>query len=200
MAAPVGPVAALCISVTLRRGKAHGMIAGFGAALADALFAAVAVFGFAGVSAIVDGQSAWIRLVAGLVLAIVGIRRLRRPIQLLDRDVADPAKSKLQSSFLGPLLLTLGNPATILSFAAVLGALGFDGVDIGPAGSALVTMGVFTGAMLWWAGVTWVAGRLRHRTQPKALARFDRVVTTIILVFAASLALSGILPFLSRPR
>jgi len=196
MAAPVGPVAALCISVTLRRGPAHGIVAGLGAALADALFAAVAVFGFAGASSLLQGREAWIHLLAGVILGLVAFHRLRRPVALVSTDpavlAAAPSSEDLQRSFFGPLLLTLGNPATILSFAAVLGALGFHGVDLSAKGSALITMGVFSGAMLWWAFVTFVADRLRSVSRPGTLARFERVVSVVLLMFAAGLLLLGI--------
>lgn len=191
MAAPVGPVAALCISVTLRRGAAHGIVAGLGAAIADALFAAVAVYGFAGASALLQGRNAWIQLAAGIVLTLVAVRRFRRPMALISTEREPAGDRNFQRSFLGPLFLTLGNPATILSFAAVLGALGLHGVDMSPRGSALVTVGVFCGAMVWWGLVTWVADRLRDRSRPATLVRFERVVTTILLLFGVGLCFYG---------
>lgn len=48
LAAPFGLVGALCVSVTLRRGRWWGVVAGLGAALGDTLFAAVVLFGLAG--------------------------------------------------------------------------------------------------------------------------------------------------------
>lgn len=191
MAAPVGPVAALCISVTLRRGAAHGIVAGLGAAIADALFAAVAVYGFAGASALLAGRDAWIQLAAGIVLVLVAFRRFRRPMALLTTEPDAAPDRNFQRSFLGPLFLTLGNPATILSFAAVLGALGLHGVDLSPRGSALVTVGVFCGAMVWWGLVTWVADRLRDRSRPATLLRFERIVTALLLLCGAALFLYG---------
>lgn len=192
MAAPVGPVAALCISVTLRRGAIHGIVAGLGAALADALFAAVAVYGFAGASGLLQGREAWIHLLAGAVLTWVAWRRFRRPAALHTAEQSRESGRNFQRSFLGPLLLTLGNPATILSFAAVLGALGLHGVDLTAKASALVTTGVFCGAMVWWGLVTWVADRLRDRSRPATLLRFERIVTTLLFVFGAGLGLFGL--------
>jgi putative LysE/RhtB family amino acid efflux pump len=199
MAAPVGPVAALCISVTLRRGPAHGMVAGLGAALADALFAAIAVFGFAGISSLLDGHDATVRIAAGLLVGLLACRFLRRPGPRLEpqsEPVGDHGRH-IRRSFLGPLLLTLGNPATIVSFAAVLSALGLHDGEIGIGGSLLVTAGVFAGALAWWSIVTTVAGHIRGRSRPGALARFERIVTVVLLGFSAVLVTSGIVPLLA---
>lgn len=192
MAAPVGPVAALCISVTLRRGAVHGIVAGLGAALADALFAAVAVYGFAGASSLLAGRDAWIHLAAGFVLTWVASRRFRRPAAMLPAESERATSGDFQRSFLGPLFLTLGNPATILSFVAVLGALGLHGVDLSPKASAVVTAGVFCGAMTWWGLVTWVANHLRDRSRPGTLLRFERAVTAVLFVFGIALTALGL--------
>ena len=45
IAAPVGPVNVLCIQRTLEKGWKSGLLSGFGAALADTLYGAIAGFG-----------------------------------------------------------------------------------------------------------------------------------------------------------
>lgn len=199
MAAPVGPVAALCISVTLHRGRTHGMVAGLGAALADAMFAAVAVLGFASVTAFASDHDALVRLLAGVVLGAFAIARLvslrRRIGELSHAELAaerELVRPRLPASFFGPLLLSLGNPATILSFVATLGALGFER-STSPAAPLLITLGVFTGAFAWWALVTFVAGHLRGRASSRTLARLDTAIVIVLLTFSAGLVVTGLL-------
>ena len=42
LAAPVGPVAALCFERTITEGRLHGLLSSLGAAVADAVFGAIA--------------------------------------------------------------------------------------------------------------------------------------------------------------
>lgn len=192
MAVPVGPVAALCISVTLRRGPAHGLIAGLGAALGDGLFAAIAVFGF---SQLLGGHDVWLRLIGGVILGWVALRRLRQPIDLLDGEQQEQERARLHESLFGPFLLAVSNPASILLFAAVLGGLGLSGVELGVTGSALVSIGVFFGALLWWGIVAYITGRLRDRSNPKLLSKIERFISFVLLVSAVGLVLHAMYSF-----
>ncbi|MDK1482844.1 LysE family transporter, partial [Sinorhizobium sp. 6-117] len=54
IAAPVGPIGALCISRTLTRGFWAGVAGGLGTALADAAYAMLAAVGFAAFAAVLS--------------------------------------------------------------------------------------------------------------------------------------------------
>ena len=73
-------------------------------------------------------------------------RRSRRsPAKRLPR----PSGARgLPGAYLTMLGLTLTNPMTILSFAALFVGLGVTGGD--PAGATVLTLGVFAGSSLWW--------------------------------------------------
>ena len=59
VAAPVGPVAVLCIQRTLLDGRVVGYASGFGAALGDAVFGGLAVFSVAAVEGfLLDNRTA----------------------------------------------------------------------------------------------------------------------------------------------
>ncbi len=58
--------------------------------------------------------------------------------------------------------LTLGNPATILSFAAVFAGLGLR-VRSGWQPAVALVAGVMLGSALWWVVLTAVVSRLRER-------------------------------------
>lgn len=55
IAAPLGPIGALCINRTLERGFAAGVAGGLGTALADACYAALAAIGFAAFAGFLSG-------------------------------------------------------------------------------------------------------------------------------------------------
>ncbi len=73
IAAPVGPVNVLCIQRTIEKGWKSGVVSGLGAALADALYGAVAGFGISLVIQFLVREEFWIRLIGGILLAGIGV-------------------------------------------------------------------------------------------------------------------------------
>jgi threonine/homoserine/homoserine lactone efflux protein len=190
VAAPVGPISVLIMQRTMRLGRHQGWLAGLGVATADALYGAVAGFGLTAISGVLLNQQGWLRLVGGLFLVWLGLRVwLTAPASRAATERVGGAAS----AFGVMLLLTLTNPATILSFAAIFAGfgLGETGGDFVAAG-ALVS-GVFIGSALWWLALTSLIGRLRRRLTPTGLRWINRGAGGVILV-AGLVALVGILP------
>ena len=76
LAAPVGPVGVLCVQRTLSEGRMHGLLSGLGAAVADAIYGAIAAFGVSAVQLwIVDHQSS-LRTIGGIVLLLLAAKTL----------------------------------------------------------------------------------------------------------------------------
>src|SRR5215470_8265867 len=121
IAAPVGPIGVLCIRRSLAEGQRMGLVTGLGAATADAGYGCVAGFGLTAVSGFMVGQKLWLGLLGGLFLLYLGARTFfSKPV-----DQAAPVAGKgLSSAYLSTFLLTLTNPMTILSFAAVFAGFG----------------------------------------------------------------------------
>jgi threonine/homoserine/homoserine lactone efflux protein len=121
IAAPVGPVNVLCISRTLTKGWRSGLVSGLGAAAADALYGSIAGFSISFIIRFLIREEFWIRLFGGAFLVAVGISYHFKQPQLL---TAQRNGGTEQSDFASALLLNLTNPTTVLSFLAVLAALG----------------------------------------------------------------------------
>ncbi len=145
IAAPVGPIGVLCMRRTLAAGRATGFISGLGAATADAIYGSIAGFGLTFISSVLIGQQALLKFVGGAFLCYLGLKTL------LAKPVAEPAaaigKSRM-GAYLSTFFLTLTNPLTILSFAAIFAGLGVLNADYFSA--AKLVIGVFLGSSLWW--------------------------------------------------
>ena len=74
LAAPVGPIALICVRRTLANGRMHGIISGMGVATADIVYAAITAFGFALISEFLLARQWFFRLFGGIALIAVGIR------------------------------------------------------------------------------------------------------------------------------
>lgn len=188
IAAPVGPIGVLCIRRTLADGRAVGLAAGLGAATADALYGAVAGFGLTAVSRILVGQQGWFRLLGGVFLCWLGARTFLAP------PAAEAARAAsgggLAGAYVSTLVLTLTNPMTILSFAAVFAGLGVGGAGGGYGAAALLVGGVFAGSALWWLALSGAMGFLREGLTPRGLIWVNRASGTIITGFGLAALLS----------
>ncbi|HYH18060.1 MAG TPA: LysE family transporter [Azospirillum sp.] len=180
IAAPVGPIGLLCIRRTLAEGPAMGLATGLGAATADALYGAVAGFGLAAVSQALLGWQDALRLVGGLVLLWLGWATVRaRPAE----RAAEATGRGLASAYASTFVLTLANPATILSFLAVFGALGLAGGG-GTMDEALaLVLGVFVGSGLWWLMLSAGVGSVRRRVTPAVMVWINRVSGAVLIGF-----------------
>jgi threonine/homoserine/homoserine lactone efflux protein len=188
IAAPVGPIGVLCIRRTLAEGRLSGLVTGLGAATADALYGAVAALGLTFVTDLLIGGEAWLRLGGGAFLLYLGVRTfLARPTE----RAALAARGGLLGNYTSTLFLTLTNPTTILSFAAVFAGLGAG--DAG--GDALLGMvlvpGVFLGSAAWWFVLSGATSLLRAKLSARGLRWVNRISGTIIAAFGV-LAVSGL--------
>ncbi len=125
----------------------------------------IAAFGLTVVSgALIEGRF-WLRLIGGVFLCYLGVRTI------LAEPAQHPATARarhLTGAYVSTLMLTLTNPMTVLSFAAVF-------------------------AGLWWATLSAGVGLLRARVGPPLLVWVNRVSGTIIAGFGliALLGLAG---------
>jgi threonine/homoserine/homoserine lactone efflux protein len=177
IAAAVGPIAVLCIRRTLAEGRVVGLVSGMGVATADATYGAVAAFGLTAVTDLLVDWRRALGLVGGAFLLWLAWRTFRaEPGEAA--TVENGGRRGLAGAYLSTLALTLTNPLTILSFAALFVGLGVTGGDA--AGAALLTAGVFVGSASWWVILTTAVGSLRSRITPTWLRRVNRVSGLII--------------------
>ena len=180
IAAPVGPIGVLVIRRTLAEGRLAGLVTGLGAATADALYGCVAGFGLTFVTSLLVGQQLWVRLIGGLFLCYLGARSfMAAPAE----RAASAAGTSLLGAYGATLLLTLTNPATILSFVAVFAGLGLAASSGDYSAASLLVLGVFAGSALWWLLLTGGVGLLRLRLTPGALRWINRVSGAILVLF-----------------
>ena len=190
IAAPVGPIGVLCIRRTLADGRSAGLASGLGAASADAFYGMAAAFGLALISQVLLRWQDGIRLVGGLFLLYLGLKTLLAPVAEKPAGAA-AGRRTLFGYYLSTLALTLTNPMTVLSFAAVFAGLGLSAAQGGYRGGVWLVLGVFLGSALWWLTLSTAVTLLRTRLTARRLAWVNRISGVIILGFAAAALLSA---------
>lgn len=162
IAAPVGPMALICLRTTLAHGLGPGLMGGLGIAMGDVFYAAITAFGFQAATMLLTGPSAWLGLLGGAYLVWFGTGVLRQPFP---EATGPQLRRRGLAAFATTFLLTLANPPTIMIFAAMFASLGLVGAQGGTAGAAAVVAGVFVGSGGWWVAFALVVSRMRGRLQ-----------------------------------
>jgi threonine/homoserine/homoserine lactone efflux protein len=178
LAAPVGPIALLCIHRTMSNGRVSGLVSGLGAATADAFYGLVAALSLTIISGFVLENRAGIQLFGGGVLCVLGVRTyLSRPAE----KTVSPRWHGLLGAYCSALLLTLTNPMTLLAFAAIFASVGVEAARWTEAPAWFLVAGVFIGSFLWWSILVIGAGALRGRFSEQRLRGVNRFAGGFIL-------------------
>lgn len=183
IAAPVGPIGLLVIRRSLASGTGLGFASGLGAAVADAIYGAAAALGLEAVAGRLLSAQAWLQLGGGAFLCWLGIATFRaRPTD----QAAGDRGAGLAAAFATTFLLTVTNPLTVLSFAAL-----FAGLGLGSGGSGVaMVVGVFLGSAAWWLGLSAGVGAFRRALGPAAIRRVNQG-SGLLLVALGVLAIAA---------
>jgi threonine/homoserine/homoserine lactone efflux protein len=180
IAAPVGPIGVLCIRRTLAQGHVFGFVSGLGAATADAIYGCIAGLGLTFISSLLIHQQIWLRLIGGAFLCYLGVKTF---MSLPAEQAAKAKGNSLVGAYASTFLLTLTNPMTMLSFAAVFAGLGVASTRGNYTLAIILVLGVFTGSALWWLMLSGGIGLFRTKLTPRRLQWVNRISGVLITAF-----------------
>jgi threonine/homoserine/homoserine lactone efflux protein len=176
LAVPVGPIGLLCLRRSLTLGMAAGMAVGLGAATADGIYAGIAAFAL-GAAAPFIADAAWLGIAGGVALIAIGLKDIAHR----DTVATPPTLRGHMGVYAGTVLLTMTNPATVLTFAAIIVGLGLL-PDLASRMDGLVFVaGVFVGSTAWWVILSGVGGNLGDRL-PRGAIRWTRRIAGVVFV------------------
>lgn len=197
IAAPVGPIAALCIERTFARGARAGIATAIGAGFADAGFGVIAALGIGLVTRWVLAHERHLRVLSAVILTALAVSAWRRRKSLIvSKDGAAARPIVLVGAFTSGFALAASSPVTIVTFAVALVTFGADVIRSGDRVDHIcIPLGVLVGSAGWYAGLTCAAWIARERLGARALAH----VGTASAIFLAGCALfSAVLAMTSK--
>lgn len=179
---PLGPVGILCIQRTLSKGKFSGLFTGLGTAVADTIFAAIALLSLTIVDDFLNRYREWVYLLGGIIVIGYGVSLLlNNPIKQVRRP--KDSGSEFLSDLLSSFAMTITNPGALL---LLLGIFTFIGIDVSPNESGVVVgfilAGVFLGASLWWFSLASFINIFRNKFRLRQLLNINRISGVIIIV------------------
>ena len=190
IAAAVGPISLLCIRRTLAEGRLVGLASGMGVATADATYGAIAAFGLSAITDVLVNARQILGLVGGVFLLWLAWQTIRSAPT--EEATVTTDRRGYAGAYFSILGLTLANPMTILSFAALFAGLG---VTSGATGDAvLVVIGVLLGSTAWWIAQTSAVALMRRRITPAWIHRINLVSGVVIGAFALVAIASALVP------
>ena len=180
----------MCIRRSFTEGRTVGFISGLGVATADAIYGFVAGFGLTFISNFLTHQQVWIRLFGGFLLLGIGMKIFwTRSV----KEVGPPKVSGLLRAYVSTLFVTLTNPVTFLSIAAVFAGLGYTRMDRSLIPIIALVLGVFIGSTLWWLFVSHSIHFFRRKKTDLEWKWVNRISGVLITGFALVILLSLII-------
>jgi len=195
VAAPVGPIGILCIRRTFAYGFSSGTVSGFGAALADALYGAIAAFGLTFISGFLLDHQTFLKFVGGFLLLYFGVKTfIAKPVKTVDGET----HVNLYRDAISTFILTATSPMTIIIFLGIFASFGLTypkGSFIMP---AITVAGVFAGSCFWWLALCSVVGFFKAKFNDTLLIWVNRTSGTVIFVCGIALLLEHNLKLMAR--
>ena len=190
IAAPVGPIGVLCVQRTLNYGMKTGFVSGLGAATADAAYGIIAAFSISAIFSFLTDQRVWFSSIGGIYLCYLGYRAFRSiPVESENATIS-PSHVR---AYLSTFVLTLTNPMTILSFAAIFAGFGLSHANDSYLSAAVLVSGVFLGSALWWLCLSSISGLFRGKFKTDHLRWVNRISGIVITGFGVFAIAAGIL-------
>jgi threonine/homoserine/homoserine lactone efflux protein len=193
VSAPLGPLGILCIQRTINKGFLSGFFSGMGAAFADILYASVAGFGISIIADFLEVHKMIITIIGGLLVSVIGIMIFRsNPVKQIRRQKAQ--KKGYLGDFVSGFFITITNPITIIVFGTIFAGLGIN--ESSTMKLILFTLiGIFSGALLWWLGLTVGVNIFRKKIRLRNLYWINKVTGVMVTVFGIVIFVSVFFPF-----
>jgi len=178
---PITPIGILCLKRMLARGPLIGFISGCGSATADFIYSILAALSIAYITLQLQEHPIAIQLISGIVLCTLGVYILKTPPKNISSDLAKG--TDYWHAYLSACMLTLSNPATIITFAGMFAAIGL-APHYATSNTALtIATGVFLGAMTWWLLSSTILSVLKPKISSRSLEKINTICGILIISF-----------------
>ncbi len=180
---PLGPIGVLCVQRTLTKKFIGGYTSALGAALADTIFATIALFAISFIMPYVNAHKFMITLLGGLIIMFMGSRIFMSKIKK-SSQIKQNRQSKLSliKDFLSVFLLTISNPAYISIFLVLFASFSVDGEKMTTIQHFTTIIGVFIGASTWWFLLTFSISLVRKKFRSIHIYYFNKVAGVVIIL------------------
>lgn len=188
---PTGPVALMVINRAFRKKPRRAVAAGVGGALAEIVYAALAVTGVGLLIQHIEVANTAIRALSTLVLLAVGVYFFVTPVS--EEDIEQGAENGADSHPLAHLAkgfsVGIVNPTLILNWTvAVAFFFSLFGLEADLVGQIMFVAAVGLGLVCWTLIEVWIFHKFQERFSVDLLGRIQRAVSVLVIGAALYLA------------
>lgn len=179
--APMGPVGVLCVQRTLNKGRWPGFATGIGAAVSDVIYALLTGLGISFIQDFITQEDTFyaLKIAGSAILLIFGIYCFRskpKPVQLINKR-----NTSLFYNAHTAFWITFANPLIILLFIASMTQLSFV-VSDHPLEMGIGYLSIFSGALLWWFGLTWLIDKIRGKFNDDGILIINKIIGAVVII------------------
>lgn len=192
MSVPVGPSGIIGVKRIISRGMMAGVASGFGIAIADMLFATLAVAGISWVSEFMTRNQYQIQFIGAFIVMLVGLWGLKKG-PVLPSEKRKNRSLAAAKDFTTMLAITLANPQTIIGFSTSFAAtVAFYSVDTNEQIAALVG-GIFAGSLCMWVFLSWFVSRWRGEMEEQLITKLHHYASLFVVFVGLCLLLYAVI-------
>jgi len=197
ISAPMGPVGILCIQRTLDKGRRPGFYTGVGAAISDLFYCLLTGFGLSFIQEFLEHNQNVIQLVGSAVLIGFGIYLFKKNPASSLKPAVIPEPVSPKKNILGGFLFTFSNPLILFLIIGLFARFNFPVPEVKFYHYIIGFLAIFTGAVAWWWMVTFAIDKVRAHFNLRSMWLINRIIGTIILLFAIVGIVTGITNLIS---
>lgn len=192
MSVPVGPAGIIGVKRIISRGMMAGVASGFGIAVADMIFATLAVAGISSVSEFLMRNAQMIQIIGAFIIMLVGAYGLKKGPKL-SSDERGKLSLAAAKDFTSMLAITLANPQTVIGFSTSFAAtVAFYSVETNEEIAVLVG-GVFAGSLGMWMFLSWFVSHWRGVMEDTMIAKLHYYASLFVIFVGGALLVSALL-------
>ena len=162
----------------------------------------MALFSLSFVSEFLDRNRIWVILIGGVIITFFGVHlAISNPVkqfrqQNKKKTLTIPTRERFKDALQG-FAMTISNPGALVM---ILGAFAFAGISpetaTNPLAIALMVLGVWLGAAVWWYGLSALVNLLRKHFTLRGLLILNRISGAIIFFLGLGTIVLGVREFL----
>lgn len=182
--APMGPVGILCIQRTLKKGRWYGFVTGVGAAFSDIIYALITGLGMSFVMDLITNPTNkfWLQISGSVVLMLFGVYCWKsNPASHVHQSSQN--KGSYSHNGFTAFLLTFSNPLILLLFMASFAQFNFV-IPNHAFEMSFGYIGIFTGALMWWFGLTWLVDKIREKFDIDGISILNKIIGAVVVIFS----------------
>ena len=188
---PLGPVGMLCLRRSLAKGTSSGLVSASGISFAYAIWAYTVFHGLTSLSQFFEREKNLLELAIGLFFVIYGLNGILNAPSM-SYPILNLRKKGL-GEFLSTFLVVFLNPGTCIMFSVLFTLMGISRSKAGFLASGEIALAVFAGSMTFWALMSGLIHRTRHKMDRSMLNIIARWSSGIILSFGCAVLVFGLM-------